>query len=483
MSRHLFRSIPQVPIEELRLDIHNPRIRHGVDQNDCIARILHDRTNFLNLLKDIATNGISPEHILISSNADKEWVVRDGNRRITAIKLLNSSELAQPDAGLEQVVSRIAQTCNGNVPTKIDCLACDDESVILAYLERKHTGENQGIGQVNWSALLKSLFNLQLGVTDQNRRAAQLVLWVEERGLRVEDEFPLTTLTRVLSSETLNLLGFGIQNDNLTPIFPENQSYALAARVIMDVASKRINVQRDGSEGSIYEPEAQLSYIRKVREELGPPLSSSNGQNGADIIHSGATQDTEPTSSLGASQESKTGTDNSTADNNDFQTSANTKSEGSGRRPPAPLTPSWERPHLFVRAHPGFGVPAGHQKIGDAITELRRLKVKETPLAVSMVFRTLIELSEQHYRQISNLKDKDAFHKNIAAAADHMKDAGLLSEAQHAVVMTRTRDDGGMLHVKTLHGYVHSEHFHPTYQMLNSLWNEIGCFVAACWAK
>lgn len=477
MSRDKFYAVPDIPVAELLLDTDNPRIRHGEDQNDCIARILRDRENFLNLLKDIAAQGLSPEHVLVSKNAEGKWVVRDGNRRTTALKLLNRPEQCLPDQQLEQIVRRVAQGANGSIPSVLNCLACDDESAIMAYLERKHTGENAGIGQRTWSALLKSLFNLHVGTTDANKRAAQLVLWVEGHGLRVDDDFPITNLSRALTAETLELVGFGILNDKLIPTLPVPQAYALAARVISDVASGRVHVRRDDSEGSIYSTAAQLAYFQRVRTEVGPAIDRENTASGGSgpALPEEASAPPRPdgrNAPGGRSQEDPPSPPD--ADDDPAPPSP-------GRRPSAPATPSWERPCLFPRKHPGFGIPVGHTKVSNIITELRNLKVKETPLAVAMVFRTLVELSEDHYRTKHQISDGDTFTKRIARAADHMSTAGTLSDDQHQVVIRRSREDGGIMHATTLHKYVHSPDFHPNYQTLNSLWDELGCFVAACW--
>lgn len=184
MSRAQFYPVSAVPVADLLLDTNNPRIRHGQDQNDCITRLLRDRANFVNLCKDIAARGLTPEHILVSINDAGKWVVRDGNRRVAALKLLNTPGLVQSDVALFNTLTKAITASNANVPDQIDCLACDDEQAILEYLELKHTGENEGVGQRNWTALLKSLFNIQANARDDYKRAAQLLLWVEDRGLR-----------------------------------------------------------------------------------------------------------------------------------------------------------------------------------------------------------------------------------------------------------------------------------------------------------
>jgi hypothetical protein len=63
-----------------------------------------------------------------------------------------------------------------------------------------------------------------------------------------------------------------------------------------------------------------------------------------------------------------------------------------------------------------------------------------------------------------------------------MKAAGTLNATQHEVIILHSRSEGGILHLKTLHLWVHRDNFHPTHQAVNSLWDEIGCFVRACWA-
>lgn len=98
-----------------------------------------------------------------------------------------------------------------------------------------------------------------------------------------------------------------------------------------------------------------------------------------------------------------------------------------------------------------------------------------------MLLRALIELSTNYYRQKHELKDEQHLHKSVASAADHMKQNGKLSDEQHNIVMHHTRHEAGMLHIKTIQSYVHKTTFMPNGQTLNTIWDEIGCFVGACW--
>ncbi|MHB1729620.1 MAG: ParB/Srx family N-terminal domain-containing protein [Leptospirillum sp.] len=400
----------------------------------------------MNLLKDIARNGLLPEQILVSKNDSGKWVVRDGNRRVSALKILDNPNLCNPDSKLINQINQIISQPGIEVVSQVDCLACDDESKILDYLERKHTGENEGIGQRNWTALLKSLFNIETGSTDQYKRAAQVLTWLEKHDLQIDDEFEISTLQRGLNSETLRLIGFDVVGDELVPSLPEHQTYALATKVVMDIASGTVNVKRDGGEGSIYTADSQLAYFQAIRKTLGPePLGGGpNGPFGK-----------QPTPETTVSS-----------------------------RKSSPLSSPQDRKCLFGRkrnSSPGFYVPDSEPKVQSIIVELRKLDPHETPLSVTMLFRALIELSNNHYQEKKKLPKEQSLHKSIASSADRMLKENTLSKEQHEVVMRYTRGEDNLLHVKNIQSYIHKTTSHPSGKVINTVWDEISCFIITCW--
>ncbi len=485
MSRNQYYTVPDLDIEDLLLDTHNPRIRHGADQADCIARLMRDKYPLLNLIRDIATKGLTPEHILVSKTDDGKWRVRDGNRRIASLKLLNRPTLAQADGHFANLVSQIADEHKGNIPTAVSCLACDDEVIILDYIERKHTGENAGVGQKSWEAMLISLFKLEKQETDQHRRAAQLLLWAETQNLPIEDDFPITTLTRGLNTDTLALIGFRVENDELMPTLPIPQAYALASRVINDIANKRINVARDGSDGSIYGNEQRDAYFRQIREEIGPAISPPAPQPAPATgnVSSSRAQPSHNASPPSTNTDAPPSYAGSQAGQPQLSTTPRGTS-GSQPRQFSPATLPQNRKSLFgmrKSASPGISIPPSETKAQSIIVELRKLDPHETPLATTMLLRALIELSNIYYREKHQLCEEQSLHAAVAKTADHMKTAGLLNQSQHDVVMSHTRGSVGLLHIKTLQHHIHRSTFHPNGQTLNTFWDEIRHFVTACW--
>lgn len=464
MSRDRFYPV-NVPVQELLLDTSNPRIRRGVDQRDCISKLLRRTRTFMNLLLDIAQHGLTIDPIVISRNHDGKWVVRDGNRRVAALKLLNDPDLC-PDPILKKEIKKLAETNRYRIPDTIQCLACDDERTILRYIELKHTGENQGVGQEGWRTLTRAIFNLNHNLPDQDKRAAQLVLWAEEQGIRVDDDFPLTTLSRILKRETLALLGFRIENDELAPILDTESVRRLVDRVIYDLQTGRIDVN------DVREPHQQLDYIRGVRTELGPPISVNQDVQAQVAVTASTTSTptpaTVPTAPTRSHQES-------------MHTQVVTPRQVA--RSSRVSRPSWERKRLLPKKTVGFDIPSEHTKARNVLAELSRLDVTKTPIAAALLFRLFIELSVLHYRELHDLPDKGKLASNVAGAAEHMFRRGAISHRQHEIILRHTREPGGILHVNTLHGYVHSEHFHPSPQVLNTMWDEISFFLAKCWEQ
>jgi len=121
VTREFFATARQVPVENLLLDTHNARIRSGSDQADCIARILRKPEQLIALAADIAENGLSTTPILVEPTDRRRYIVWDGNRRVTALKLLNDPNLCSV-ASLRRRFEAIRQKHAGSIPGRVDCL-------------------------------------------------------------------------------------------------------------------------------------------------------------------------------------------------------------------------------------------------------------------------------------------------------------------------------------------------------------------------
>lgn len=93
-----------INIEDLVVDEGNPRFEAVSTEDDALYSILADQklgsgNKILNLARDIALHGLNASELLVVSPIDgtKTYRVREGNRRVTAIKLSLNSERIPKD--------------------------------------------------------------------------------------------------------------------------------------------------------------------------------------------------------------------------------------------------------------------------------------------------------------------------------------------------------------------------------------------------
>ncbi|MDR1897317.1 MAG: hypothetical protein LBR10_11065 [Prevotellaceae bacterium] len=127
-----------LPLNDLSLNINYPRLpksEQGKDEKTVIEFMLLDAST-LELMLAIGQNGYFPgEQLLVVLDAiDNKYRVVEGNRRLSAVKLLNNPELATVQKSkVSQVIKETSER-----PTEIPCLIFDNEQEIHKYLGFKH---------------------------------------------------------------------------------------------------------------------------------------------------------------------------------------------------------------------------------------------------------------------------------------------------------------------------------------------------------
>lgn len=155
----------RIDIEHLITDGDNPRFEAVSTEEDALFSILKDQTTasgnkILNLARNIAINGLNASELLIVSPIEgtDDYRVREGNRRVTAIKLsLDSSRIPAEFNKLAPQFEKLADAMQAH--RIIDCYVCDDEDEIHRLLELRHGGEQDGVGTVKWNSIQTARFS------------------------------------------------------------------------------------------------------------------------------------------------------------------------------------------------------------------------------------------------------------------------------------------------------------------------------------
>ena len=172
-----FGKASQCPVDQLRLDLNNPRLQTGDDRDARteteVIEHLAEIAALDELVLSICTNGYLNLEPLIVHGEPGRYVVLEGNRRLSAIRLINDPELARE--------------CGVQVPPKIPAHVLDGIKTVLVYRVREFKDAREFIGfkHINgpqrWDAYAKAKF-----VTDWYR-AANGALTVDDIAAKMGD--------------------------------------------------------------------------------------------------------------------------------------------------------------------------------------------------------------------------------------------------------------------------------------------------------
>src|SRR6266567_2207320 len=161
MSNH---SEVYLEVNQILLDPINPRHDPLQPQVELIkAMIDSQKEKVVKLAEDIITAGLNPSDVItvIPHDSEKDkFIVVEGNRRITALKLLNSPTLCH-DVALRRRFELLHQAYTRNPISKIKCILYPDRDSANHWISLKHTGQNAGVGTVDWYATEVKRFQAQ----------------------------------------------------------------------------------------------------------------------------------------------------------------------------------------------------------------------------------------------------------------------------------------------------------------------------------
>lgn len=258
-----------IDVDHLIVDEENPRFEAVGAESDALFSILEDQAlaagnKILNLARSIAENGLNASELLVVSPiADTDtYRVREGNRRVTAIKLSLYPELVPDD--FEALRSSFASLSNPMQRRRVvDCYVTNDNVEIRNILTLRHVGENGGVGVVRWNAVQKERF--AQGGNQQTARAITLIDSI--RKLVGDGELvitavgiPATNIGRLISTpEVRDTLGIVVNGATALYIGGHDE-------LLLDVLT---TIRRDGVV-PIYRKEDRIRLVEDARQRIEP---------------------------------------------------------------------------------------------------------------------------------------------------------------------------------------------------------------------
>lgn len=174
-------TITYIPVEDLEFDKENPRLPHSVVDSDSEGAVIDwmlKDASIIELMGSIGEKGFFPAEplLVVKNDTTEKYTVVEGNRRLTAVKLLNNPELA-----LKRKSASVITIANEAVKEtkKLPVMIFPERKEILDYLGFKHiTGVKQW-GPLAKAKYLKELqkeyLSFKISIDDQYKRLAKAI--------------------------------------------------------------------------------------------------------------------------------------------------------------------------------------------------------------------------------------------------------------------------------------------------------------------
>ncbi|WP_373232973.1 hypothetical protein [Cohnella sp.] len=444
----------RIKLTNLLVNTENYRFDPVGSQIEAIQVMVRDQNSksankLYNLAIDILENGLNPSDLtVVSPYTDDEslFVVHEGNRRITTLKLLFQPDLIpQEFRSLQNKFRELHVNNDLSQFEELLCVVYNTYEEADHWIEIKHTGEMDGVGTVRWDTEQQERFKANTG---GSKSAILQTLELVEQSEHFEKEtkenaqiIGVTNLERLISDpDVRSFLGIKVKNNEMSLEKPEQEVAKGLTKIINDLSSKKIIVN------DIYYKKDRLKYLDTFEDNEIPQDVVEDGER-AKVSDVGDTD------------------------------------KGKDKEKP-PLKPkrivsrpvSKKRKNLIPTE---FVVRPKDDRVNNIYRELKQLEVEKFTNSASVMLRVFIELSIDYYLSINPISGVDAsksLNQKLSGVIDYLEKSSVLTrkELQGARYVLSSKSVSS---TENLNAYVHSRLVHPSESEIKTTWDNIALFI------
>ena len=445
-----------ISIGNLLLDITNYRIISQDSQKDARDAIIAEQgKKLVKLAADIIEVGLSPIDLTLvidANDGNRNYIVIEGNRRITAINLLLKPELAE-GTPVYSAFKKLHKHHADAIPKVLECVIVPDRKAGLVWINRKHETGLEGAGTEPWLPMAQARADVDKGNLRPDLDAVNFVLTNPQLNPSVRKvlegaQFKLTSLRRLIETKGVqHIVGFTLQDGKLVADHTRDRIQGILTDIVTVIATGKHTDGTSFTVRDIDQENERKEFVREIADK-----------------HPGKKKVDEPWTVSGKPVKIA------------LKSKARTKT-----------TPSTEEQINLIPRSFKLELPAG--KINDIFVELKNLNVMTYRHAVSVLFRVFFEFTLDDYIKKHDIKlpvDKDGRTKHrlldrLISVVDHVKSTGLVSEKDLKPLNVAISDKDSFLSPETLNAYVHSAWMNPDAMKLKIEWSNIQLIVERLW--
>lgn len=444
-----------IPISDLLLDAGNPRLADEQESQQKAAEALAEQQGdkIIRLAEDIIQYGVDPlavTGVVPTGDSRKRYRVVEGNRRVLTLRALDTPTLISPvlSPGNQKKLTELSNKFAQAPISSLRCVLLEDETEqTLHWIKLRHTGENQGRGVVSWDSEQQARFNERhAGVKSPAR---QVLDFVERQGTlspeaQRSSKKIITSIERLMSSPHVrDRIGVDIDRGEVLANYPASEVSKGLTKVVEDLKLDKVRVP------DLYHAEDRRAYAKnlprtalpKKKSRLKEPVLLTDLASG------------------------KSGTKAKRA-----------------KKARKPRTQS--RTTVIPRDNL---LEVTNSRINQIFAELLDLSAEKYPNACSVLLRTFIELSIDHYLEEQKVVSDNnirnySLGKKIKEAAKHLHKRRLIPNKLKKA-MEAFADSNNVMQPRlvTFHQYVHNQYVLPNAGDLYGAWDEFCPFMEKVW--
>jgi hypothetical protein len=266
-----------IPLKQILVNPQNPRFEPVKTEREAINLMLDEEGDkVFNLAKDIAQHGLNPmKNIMVVALGGGRFVPVDGNRRVIALKLLQDPSVTD-DAGFVEKFQQLKKDSGVPVRSEIDCVLSPDSESAFRWVNLEHTGENKGVGVLDWDSVQRERFIAQY-TGRKLSRAVQIIDYARENEL-LHGKIDSTTLDRLLGSPVIRKeIGVDFPDGILKIMRSQSEVFGNISKILSAMCGKGFKV------AEVYDVEkatAWVTNILKGEEDQGKAKPEEEEQPG-----------------------------------------------------------------------------------------------------------------------------------------------------------------------------------------------------------
>lgn len=502
-----------INISTLMVNPENYRFSPVKDEKTAI-KVMLDKHNsrIKQLLEDIATFGLNPSDILMVCKIENKYITLEGNRRLTALKILNDVSILK-DIDIKYYNEYLKLLKSIKLPdnkllnlSKIFCIVFDTPEEADRWVKLKHTGSNKGTGTIVWGTAEKRNFDNRTSSKKTNF-ISSLLLYLHNSPLYSDvikqnlNNIPITNLERLLSDPYVReVIGINLEKNEIFKLYPDSEISKPLSKILLDLINKKINVKNIYTKDLRFEytstfletdlPDINLKYKSQIKlYQSENEVNSKEEQLNLIDTNNDTDKNTENTQDITSSAMNNNPSEQSLqsfSENNNELSVTNVSNENSlFNEPTDENKPKTIKDNRDINRRK-YLIPARVQikinnpRINKIYKELKQLDIDKFTNSVAVLFRVFIEVSMDEYIEVNKLttvNNDSKLSKKVSACLEDLKKKNLIKKDFIKPINISISNQDNLISINTFNSYVHNKHMYPDPTQLKNSWNQFEGFI------